>query len=339
MIRILWVFMLVTCGKLQAQIADFGKIDFRRADSVAIHYKGESLKNLPLLVYKLTHSFTSKVEQFRAIYTWVSTNIENDYEYYLINKRKREKLGFDSQEFANWNASFRSKVFKKLLKEKKTVCTGYAYLLKELAAMVDIECKIIDGYGRTIGANVGGKGVPNHSWNVVNLNNKWYLCDATWSSGGTNLQENKFIQDYNDGYFLSEPDLFVKNHYPLDTTWILMQNKPSLAEFLIAPLIYKHAFSYHLIPLKPHLKDLQVTKNELVSFVMKAPANINISDIYVELIEGTNVSVAKTDISFTKEGFLELKVKFERLGYYDVHIKVAANYIATYSVKVSKNKN
>ena len=36
-------------------------------------------------------------------------------------------------------------------------------------------------------ANVGGTGVANHSWNAVQLNSNWYLCDATWSSGPARL--------------------------------------------------------------------------------------------------------------------------------------------------------
>ncbi|WP_041263622.1 hypothetical protein [Bernardetia litoralis] len=145
MIRFLWIlFLFITTliqTKVQAQISDFENVNFRKADSVANHYKGESLKNLPLLSYNLTNSLPSQVEKFRAIYTWVSNNIENDYWGYVKNKQKRQQLQNDSLALYNWNKSFLPKVFEKLVKENKTLCTGYAYLIRELANMADINCE------------------------------------------------------------------------------------------------------------------------------------------------------------------------------------------------------
>lgn len=336
-IRNLWIFIFIFCGNVHAQLTDFKGADFRGADSVAALYKGENLKNLPFLAYKLT-PFASQVEQFRAIYTWVSTNIKSDYDYYYQNKNKRQRLINDKQALEAWNNSFQSKVFKKLLKEQKTVCTGYAYLIKELAVLADINCKIIDGYGRTVGNNIGRQGIPNHSWNAVQLNDKWYLCDATWSSGYFIIPDNQFISDYNDGYFLAEPALFVKSHYPLDTAWILMENKPTLSEFLNAPLIYKYAFNYQITPMSPSAMNLQVSKNESVTFIFKTKDYSFVNDITIELIEGEKRNIVKPEIVSSKEGLLELKCRFERTGHYDVHIKVAEKNIVTYTVKVRKNK-
>ena len=337
--RILLIFLLIINGTVQAQLADFENVDFHKADSIAASYKGEDLRNLPILAYKLTSNLSTELEKFRAIYTWVSTNIDNDYSYYLKNKKKRKKLQHDSIALTKWNNSFKVLVFKKLLKEQKTVCTGYAYLVSELAALADINCKIIDGYGRTVTTNIGGEGIPNHSWNAVLLNNKWYLCDATWSSGEFNLDKGEFIRDYNDGYFLSTPSLFVKNHYPLDTAWVLMNNKPQLNEFLHAPLIYKHSFKHHIIPIAPEVMKIQLVKNESVTFLLEAPGTINMNDINLELRSGSNNRMVKPDIIRNKEGLLELKYAFKSLGHYDVHIKLVEDYIVTYTIRVKKNKS
>lgn len=131
--------------------------------------------------------------------------------------------------------------------------------------------------------------------------------------------------------------MFAKNHYPLDTAWILMDNKPTLTEFLNAPVIYKYAFNYQMIPLTPNKKDIQVAKNEVVNFLFKAPISFTGQEITVELKNGANSIPTKPEISRNKEGFLEIKHKFERLGRYDVHIKVAENHIVTYTVKVKKS--
>lgn len=102
-----------------AQAEDFKHVNFDRADNLAALHKGESLQNLPLLSYNLTHSLKTDVEKFRAIYLWVCQNIESDYEYFTRNKRKRKKLQGDSLGLAEWNREFSTKVFQRLL-EKKT---------------------------------------------------------------------------------------------------------------------------------------------------------------------------------------------------------------------------
>ena len=166
--------------------------------------------------------------------------------------RKRKKFKSDSISLLNWNKEYTQKVFKDLLKNKRTMCTGYAYLLKTMANIANIECKIIDGYGRNISANIGKLSAPNHSWNAVKLNKKWYLADATWSSGYTDLSSNTFVFDYNDGYFLTEPKLFAKNHFPLDKKWLqISENNFSTDTFINAPLVYGETFKNEIIPTSP----------------------------------------------------------------------------------------
>ena len=338
MIRWIFGFLLLSSVHTQAQLSDFDDIDFQKADSVAYLYKGESLESLPLLAFKLTSPLASDLEKFRAIYTWVCTNIENDHNGYLRNKKNREKLNGNSEAIANWNRTFQVKVFKKLLHERKTVCTGYAYLLRELSAFAGIECKIIDGYGRTVVANVGGEGVPNHSWNAVLINDKWYLCDATWSSGNFGIPEYVFIRDYNDGYFLADPELFAKNHFPLDTTWFLMDDKPDLDEFLNAPIIYKYAFNYQLIPLEPQVMDINATTNDSIAFLFKAPDSIQDQNIFIELVTQDKTYIINPDVTYSEEGILALNCRFNRRGKYDAHIKIEGKPVASFIIRVKKNR-
>ena len=96
------------------QRSDFKNISFKKADSVADSYKGESLNNLPILTQKLTTNLNTDVEKFRSIYTWVCSNIENDYNSYLKTKQKRNKLSKNREALLEWNSSFTPKVFKDL---------------------------------------------------------------------------------------------------------------------------------------------------------------------------------------------------------------------------------
>jgi transglutaminase/protease-like cytokinesis protein 3 len=225
-IVIIWFFTLV--WQVQAQTGDFNKVDFDAVDKIALSLKGEGLNNLPLLAHNLTNKFETDVERFRAIYVWVSQNIQNDYYLMLKNDRKRRKFKNDSLLLNNWNDTFKREVFQILLKDKRTLCTGYTYLIKELASLAGLECEIVDGYGKTGKTALKNMTTPNHSWNAVKLNNKWYLADATWSSGFIDGDTYLFEFNYNDAYFLMEPQQFAEEHRPIEKKWALQTKASSI---------------------------------------------------------------------------------------------------------------
>lgn len=319
------------------QRSDFDVISFDKADSIALQNKGASLKNLPVLVHNLTSDLPTEVEKFRSIYTWVCTNIENDYGSYQKTVKKRKKLSDNPEALTEWNTSYIPKVFEKLVEQKKTACTGYAFLIREMAKMADIKCTIVNGYGRTPTLILNNNSIPNHSWNSVELNGKWYLCDPTWSAGRIVLEEDRprFEADYFDSYFLAEPKLFVRNHYPLEVNSSLLEEPPTFEEFIEGPVVYKEAFSNRIFPTLPTKMHLETLKNEPIFFTLtrlKSLANANIS---LRLNNGIGSTVISPEIKRSQNEFV-LQHTFEKSGKYDVHIKVDEAIIATYVVKVKR---
>ncbi|MFM7855302.1 MAG: transglutaminase domain-containing protein [Flammeovirgaceae bacterium] len=203
-------------ASLHAQLADF-TTPFEKADSVAQAHAHRSLQNIPLLAFYLTYSLPTELEKFRAIYKWVCTNIQSDYRLYMTNQSNQKKWANKPAKLADWNRSFSRDVFKKLLREQKTVCTGYAYLVCELARHCRLPCKIINGYAHTNDCDFNPKSVANHSWNIIQLNGKWYSCDPTWSSGTVNIATGDFQPNYNNKYFLTDSSLFNSHHNAFDT--------------------------------------------------------------------------------------------------------------------------
>lgn len=331
------ILLLFMNAALYGQRSDFGIIEFKKADSVAYFYQGSSLNNLPLLTHNLTHSLETEVEKFRAIYTWVCTNIKNDYGAFQRTVKKRKKLIDKGAALKEWNAATTPKVFKNLLKHKKTACTGYAYLIRELANLADIECRIIDGYGRTANALIDSKSIPNHSWNAVKLNDAWYLCDPTWSAGQILLGNEgpKFEADYFDGYFLAMPELFIRNHFPLETKWTLIEPAPSFDDFKKGPVIYKEAFNDPILPLEPKEMHQEIVKNEKLSFKIRSHKIIKQDSISIELKSGSS-SKKITPIFQKHDNAYVLSHTFEKTGHFDVHIAVNDNLIATYVIRVKR---
>lgn len=316
-----------------AQLSDFKNVNFTKADNIAHLNANENLQSLPILSYKLTTKLSTDVEKFRAIYTWVCTNIKGDYKQHNTVSRKRNKFKYDSISLAEWNSEYKKKAFKKLLKHQKTMCTGYAYLIKELSILAGIECQIIDGFGRSVTSNIDTLETANHSWNAVKLNNKWYLCDATWSSGYMD-GENTFISDYNSEYFLADPILFAKNHYPIDTKWLL-NNEITSVNFLNAPLIYCEAFKYMVFPISTAKMNITVTKKTPVKFSFRSDTTIDLSKFSLVFYTGSFENKFPIETIMFLNGIITITTKFNWKGCYDVHLKIENDVVATYVIKVN----
>jgi hypothetical protein len=292
-----WFFLIVLTIDARGQSGEIHK-----ADSIASLYPGHSLSDLGLLSYNLTGSLSSETSKFRAIYKWVCTNIQGDYELMEYCRRNRAKL--KGEKLERWSKEFNGIVIQTLITRHRTLCKGYAWLVRELALRAGINCEIIPGYARSVRSNIGGNGIANHSWNAVMLDGKWYLCDPTWSSGVVTI-ENEFNNTYHDEYFLSDPEWFVLNHYPLDVKWTLLEHLPALHEFLNRPLIYIGAYKYRVKPAGQSRFCVTVKKGESVSF---------------DYFQNGNEVVKR--------------VVFQKAGTYPYHIRINNEYVVSYKVVV-----
>jgi hypothetical protein len=326
----LTAIFLMSAFHLAGQVEDFKHINFYKADSIALLFPKHSLKNLKLLADNLTHSLSTDAEKFRAIYYWVCANISYDYKLFQMNQRQREKLK-DPQSLEQWYRRINALMFAALLKKHRTICTGYAYLIRELARQAGLPCEIIDGYGRNSLSNVGGPGIPSHQWNAVQLNKKWYLCDATWSSGFLLRQGGYYIRDYNDSYFLLDPALFVRNHYPIDTTWVLLSKKPTLQEFLNGPLVYSKLIDLKTTQLYPETFEVETIKKVSMHFQFNAelPFLENVA-VSINGQLGIPYPILKPDES----GLYTLGHRFDSRGTYLVHVSQNKQYLFSYKVTV-----
>ncbi len=327
---------LIACH-IQAQQSDFSHIDFRKADSLALAHKDADLYDLQELTNNLISGLTTDVERFRAIYFWVCTNIENDYSLYLKNKRKRQRFQSDSLKTQNWNSQLKKDVFRKLIKHKKTICTGYAYMVQELATLANIPCEIVHGYGKTSTNLISETDTPNHTWNAVKLENKWYLCDPTWASGIQNPETATFMFQYNDGYFLTNPTLFAINHYPQDTKWLLLDDKvPTFNEFLEAPIVYGNAYKSLETHNEPKMFHNTIKKYETIgfSYTLKKPVSNNSIRLLIDN-GSSNRQITPKNIQITDQN-LTMEHQFNSTGFYDVHLMMDEKYISTYTFEVKR---
>lgn len=335
MIKYIFCISIIIFNFSYSQISDFKNLNFKKADSIARELKGEQLYDLSNLSFKLTQSLDNDIEKFRAIYIWVCTNIVNDNSVYEKNAKYRNKYKNDSIKLFEWNKKISKETFQNLLRHKKTVCSGYAYLIKELSNLANIKCEIINGFGKTSSTNLTLKSLPNHSWNAVELNSKWYICDATWASGYYDPNINSFIFDYNDGYFLTNPSEFILTHLPLNKKWTLLSSDLSLEDFINFPLVYPEAFKNKIFPVSPKKSHLYTVCDSEISFQFSNNKQIDKSKLSIEIVTKNYKTNHYPNIKFNSNNFNFLYT-FKEKGNYDLHIKYDDKYLITYVIDVKK---
>lgn len=330
LIKVVFLIMF----KVGAQVSDFKHISFKKANKIVRLHKGESLKNIATLTHKLTNELQTDVEKFRAIYLWICKNVDYDFEIYQRISLKRETYKNDPEKFIKWNINYRKHIFKQLIENKKTVCTGYAYLLQQMAYIAGIECKLINGYGRNSSINTNEINYPNHTWNAVKLNNKWYLCDPTWSSGFLN-DDSEFIHQYNNGYFLTKPKLFARNHQPLNKKWTLLNVPPSNNSFVSKPIVYDTTFQHNISPTFPDELFLQYEKSQHINFEYRTENPIDLNKISLIYFDENDQEVSLPLSNFIyHEGIIKFYTKILKKGNYDVHLKYGNDYIISYMIQI-----
>lgn len=332
---LLFIALFILAFQCHAQKSDFDHINFQKADRMALECKKDGLDNLPQLVHKLTSQLPTEAEKFRAIYRWVCGNVANDYRLYERNMRKRTRFQNDSIKLTSWNNQFRKISFKTLLKNQKTICTGYAYLVKEMSRLANINCQVVNGYAKTSTINVDKIVMPNHSWNAVELNDKWYLCDPTWASGMPNSDDYHFEFNYNDGYFLTHPELFAINHFPVDSKWLLLEaDAPTYEMFLQSPIIYGKAYTNLSTYDEPKKMHNTIQKHEVVTFKCELLNSVNSKDISLVVDNGISSQKIHPEKTTIDNKSLTIEYSFESNGFYDVHLMIGLDLISTYTFRV-----
>jgi len=155
------------------------------------------------LTMSIVDSVESDHQRLLSIYQYVIHTISYDRLAYQGKHRRINRNSVD------------------VLRRKKAVCWGYSELIREMCTYANIPCYTVTGYSKELPFPAGSLENANHAWNAVRLDDKWYLLDATWDSGLLS-GEDYFRSEYGEDYYLTSPELFVKNHLPIMPMWQLL---------------------------------------------------------------------------------------------------------------------
>jgi len=103
-------------------------------------------------------------------------------------------------------------------------------------------------------------------WTAILINGTWHLADVDWGSKGINgvneewelVDDNgkgarefmkpkrKITYEYDEFYFLTNPEQFIYTHFPNETKWQLLARPVTLEEFSQMAILHSHFFEYEL---------------------------------------------------------------------------------------------
>lgn len=267
-------FLLIVCCWAFAlpALAQPRKMDFYRVDQHAISVEAATLAELSR---QLTSGYTTDLEKTRAIFRWITEHIA--YRTKASTRKNHPDIIDDKDTSAL--KPLDERVAETVLKNKQGVCDGYSRLFKTLCDFSGIRSEVIFGYARTETFKRIQRFRSNHSWNAVYIDSSWYLLDVTWASGYVD-RNDQFVRYLDEQYFLTTPDVFIREHYPDDLSWTLMQDPPLMPEFRYSPFRQRAFVKYQISQYSPttgmiNAKVGDTLQFHLISADRKADENIS----------------------------------------------------------------
>jgi len=211
-------FLLMFFFSLPTFAQDFSKVDETVSNYPKSFSKAEDLAS------KINTDFSKEEEKVRAIYSWIAFNVKYDVKSYFSNATVRPisyRYRTEAEKIEKQN-QIKMDLINKTFKSKLAVCQGYGLLFEHLANLSGLESVFITGNAKASASDIGKLPTQSlHAWNAVKVDGKWKLVDVTWGAGVVNPQKRIFVPKFNAGYFFTEPEVFVLNHFPDDKKWIL----------------------------------------------------------------------------------------------------------------------
>jgi hypothetical protein len=265
---ILIISLLFLHGALFSQSnADFNAIDYY------VQYIEPA--SPPVLAKKLTASYTTDLQKVRAIFSWIAQHIEYNKGRKSFVKRSLFAHSFLRSNNAEDTSAIKSAnefVAELVLASRVGRCEGYARLFKTLCDYAGIRSEIVTGYARG-NMNSSSRFISNHFWNAVFVDSAWHLVDVTWASGSLSMFSDRFIQRYDDHYFFTSPDVFIRDHFPDDLKWTLLSNPPPVEEFRRSPFRPSAYIKYDILSFKPSSGWIDAAAGDTIQIELATTAN------------------------------------------------------------------
>ncbi|MEJ8757009.1 transglutaminase domain-containing protein [Pontibacter sp. H259] len=187
----------------------------QQLDQFAFNADARYTSDVRTLATYLSKGAKTDYEKARVIFAWVAKNIRYD------------DYGYNTGKFIDQKPE-------SVLKNRRSVCDGYAQLYKALGEAMGLEVEKVSGYAKGYAYRPGTTFArTNHAWNAVKIDNRWILVDPTWAAGSATSVNGrlKTIYTYDPYWFDVEPHAFLFSHMPVRPEYQNISNPISLPQY------------------------------------------------------------------------------------------------------------
>jgi transglutaminase/protease-like cytokinesis protein 3 len=266
-------FMKVLLNLIFALLSLFSFSQEKATDHKRDFMKPAETLSPQALSQKLTSPYNTEAEKVRAIFRWITENISYNVKPRYNSSHTTPNVYYEDVNDTGALKSLSERVAEGVLRKKVAFCDGYARLFTTLCDYAGIKSEVVTGYARTNINKADQKFRSNHRWNAVLIDSTWHLLDATWASGYVSYGLDEYVQHYNDYYFLTPPNEFIRDHYPEDIRWTLLPGSPTVREFHYSPFKNQAFSKQKIISYKPANGLLEAAVGDTIRFELETDNN------------------------------------------------------------------
>ena len=261
---------------------------------------------------------------------------------YVVYKYECDNIDYDAESYLegrNVDCSPEG-----VFRNGKAVCSGYAGLYKEFASHLGLNALCVKCYAKGFGYQPGKKLTKtNHEYNLVKIDSNWYAIDATWGAGY--IKGKSYVKEFNEFYFLTNPEFLIKSHFPEEEKWQLTKKRYTLADFERWPLVYDNFYKNGFTKFLPEEGVLEFKDSNIQKFYVWGDCiKKKVISWQVFFLKDNNyVSQPSLSLIIPLENKIEINCIFNKKGTYLIRIfgsnngENNYNGIAEYKVNVEND--
>ncbi|XP_040569990.2 hillarin [Lepeophtheirus salmonis] len=223
-----------TAPYTKKQIYENNTSVFQQIDDSAIKATDIDYTSFTNLVRDLVGRSSSDVEKVRALFRYMSDKKFNFRSWFLYYPEEGNTRGVPEELFRGVEFGIESK----------------ALLFKRLCAYAGLHCEIIKGFSKSGPYLPGEEFLDNsyrNTWNAVFIAGGWRLVQSNWAMVSLHSKVSRETRQlYQDHYFLTDPDKFIFEFFPMNSDWQLMNRPITIEEFEDLPLLRSTFFHFGL---------------------------------------------------------------------------------------------
>lgn len=196
----------------------------------------KNIENSQELFQNIQTDFQTDVIRVKALYCWLTLHVQYRTPPTSFIAAPEEIVYFNKDDLKRKLQAKNNKLVEETIQNRVGVCKHIALVIQKFCTYLQIENELIKGYVRNAPDQIGiTPKFKNHVWNAVNLDNRWFLIDATY---GIDYDREEQRADCDYSYFDLSPAQMRLTHFPSNSKWILYLQQSTIERFSTSPMFW-----------------------------------------------------------------------------------------------------